>query len=63
MYTFILFIVPDNRILWDVIGMSLHLLMSSVDIFFGQKRRQNSMEMSLHFDETQQDFYEKKASP
>ena len=53
---------PDNRILRDVIGMSWHL-MSSFDIFFGRKRRQNSMEMSWHFDGIQQDFYEEKASP
>ena len=53
---------PDNRILWDVTGMSWDL-MSSFDIFFGRKRRHNSMEKSWHFDGIQQDFYEKKASP
>ena len=53
---------PDNRILWDVIGMSWRL-MSYFDIFFGWKRRQSSMEMSWNFDKVQQDFSEKKASP
>ena len=55
-------ITPDNRILRDVIGMSWHS-MSSIDIFVGRKRRQNSMEMPWHFDGIQQDFYEKKATP
>ena len=34
--------------------------MSSFDIFFGRKRRQNSTKMSWHFDGIQQDFYEKR---
>jgi len=42
---------PDNKILWDVIGMSRHL-MSSFDIFFDRKRRQNSMEMSFLWNST-----------
>ena len=53
--TYIKCTYPDNRIPWDVIEMSWHL-MSSSDIFFDRKRRQNSMEMSWHFDGIQQDF-------
>ena len=53
---------PDNRILWDVIGPSWHL-MSFSDIFFGRERRQNSMKMPWHFDGIQQDFLWEKGIP
>ena len=61
-FVYACYVRPDNTILWGVIGMSWHL-MSSFDIFFGRKRRQHSLETSWHYDEIQQDFYEKKASP